>query len=397
MIFRYLTLITLVTLALNAQIYDIDKNNLFEETNTQKNQFFYGNFQEIIRFKPLYFNSDAQLTQESEQYLQEILQKLKKEQRAYLVTVLGHYQKPTDDLYEQQAASDVYARKISNLFESTTSSQTSIDKSKEYAQLITNKLITENIEQKRITTEYRAGDDTAYSDETKKGRKLSNRVMISVYIQPTQIKDGDDDKDGVLNSKDKCPNTPLHVEVDADGCPLDSDKDGVFNSKDKCPNTPKGVQVDKKGCALDDDNDGVANYLDQCPDTKPGFEVNSKGCPTKATLGLHFETNSYKILQDSYDKVKSFASFLKKNPVYEVTIIGHTDSSGSAAKNMLLSKNRASSTKKALINEGIKESRIKTVGKGEIEPIADNRTKEGRQKNRRIEVQLKPVLEGFNE
>ncbi len=61
----------------------------------------------------------------------------------------------------------------------------------------------------------------------------------------------------------------------------DNDKDGVKNDKDQCPNTPQGESVDEKGCSqsqLDDDNDSVMNNKDKCPDTPSGVEVNDYGC-----------------------------------------------------------------------------------------------------------------------
>jgi len=116
----------------------------------------------------------------------------------------------------------------------------------------------------------------------------------------------DSDMDGVSDNKDKCPNTPAGVAVDANGCPIDTDGDGVADyiddcptvpgltslkgcpdadvdgvadKDDKCPDTPKGVKVDAKGCPVDTDNDGVADYLDKCPDTPKDVKVDEKGCP----------------------------------------------------------------------------------------------------------------------
>src|ERR1700690_2755146 len=86
----------------------------------------------------------------------------------------------------------------------------------------------------------------------------------------------DSDGDGVVDSLDKCPNTPAGVKVDAQGCPLDSDGDGVPDYLDKCPNTPAGVKVDAQGCPLDSDGDGVPDYLDKCPNTPAG---TADGCP----------------------------------------------------------------------------------------------------------------------
>lgn len=89
----------------------------------------------------------------------------------------------------------------------------------------------------------------------------------------------DSDGDGVPDFSDRCPNTPAGVPVDADGCPLDSDQDGVPDPLDKCPDTPRGVKVDADGCPLDSDQDGVPDHKDLCPNTPFGAEVDVNGCP----------------------------------------------------------------------------------------------------------------------
>ena len=89
----------------------------------------------------------------------------------------------------------------------------------------------------------------------------------------------DSDHDGVPDSKDACPDTPLGAKVDAKGCPLDSDKDGVPDGIDKCPDTPAGAHVDATGCPIDSDGDGVPDGIDQCPNTPKGATVDAKGCP----------------------------------------------------------------------------------------------------------------------
>ncbi len=91
--------------------------------------------------------------------------------------------------------------------------------------------------------------------------------------------DADSDNDGVVDSKDMCPETPRGVKVDLFGCPIDSDKDGIPDYKDDCPDTPEGVKVDKKGCPIDTDNDKVPDYLDICPNTPKGVMVDEFGCP----------------------------------------------------------------------------------------------------------------------
>ena len=92
----------------------------------------------------------------------------------------------------------------------------------------------------------------------------------------------DDDKDGILNQFDACPNTPHNVKIDQIGCPIDSDGDGVPDYLDQCPATPSAAYgfVDTLGCPLDSDGDGVPDYLDECPNTPAeayGY-IDEKGC-----------------------------------------------------------------------------------------------------------------------
>ncbi len=140
--------------------------------------------------------------------------------------------------------------------------------------------------------------------------------------------------------------------------------------------------------AADFDRDGVEDRLDQCPNTPCNFSVDGYGCPIKATLKIHFTTNSSTIRDYSMVKVDEFANFLLKNRGSMVTIIGHTDSVGSARLNQTLSYKRANSIVQALIAKGISPARIHAEGKGESMPIASNETREGKAKNRRIEAIL---------
>jgi OOP family OmpA-OmpF porin len=101
--------------------------------------------------------------------------------------------------------------------------------------------------------------------------------------------------------------------------------------------------------------------------------------------GVNFETNkatltrnSEKILEDAYNA-------LVANPDVQVEISGHTDSVGSEQANQALSLRRAQAVKNWLVQKGIAGNRMKTVGKGENEPVASNDTAEGRAENRRIE------------
>ena len=104
------------------------------------------------------------------------------------------------------------------------------------------------------------------------------------------------------------------------------------------------------------------------------------------TTGILFDFQSAVIKPESYGVLKEIAKVLKENSSIKVTVIGHTSSDGDDAANMELSKKRAAAVKDALINEfAIESSQLETEGKGETAPIADNKTKEGKALNRRVE------------
>ena len=105
-----------------------------------------------------------------------------------------------------------------------------------------------------------------------------------------------------------------------------------------------------------------------------------------STTGILFDVNSATIKPESNGVLKEIADALTKFPDFKVKIIGHTDADGSDASNLTLSQKRAAAVKDALKKDfGIDDSRMVTDGKGEKEPVADNKTKEGKMQNRRVE------------
>lgn len=112
-------------------------------------------------------------------------------------------------------------------------------------------------------------------------------------------------------------------------------------------------------------------------------EILEKG--SISTNAITFEVNSDKITTESEATIKQFADALKESPTLKLKIIGHTDSDGDDAKNLILSKKRAAAVKAKLTQMGINSERLSTDGKGETQPIGDNKTADGKAKNRRVE------------
>src|SRR5690606_40516368 len=102
--------------------------------------------------------------------------------------------------------------------------------------------------------------------------------------------------------------------------------------------------------------------------------------------GLLFPYDSDQLLPAGQQNLSNLATSLQRYPETEVLIIGHTDSAGSDAYNQGLSERRASSAANVLSGYGIPRDRIRTMGRGESEPVADNTTEWGAQQNRRVEV-----------
>jgi outer membrane protein OmpA-like peptidoglycan-associated protein len=206
----------------------------------------------------------------------------------------------------------------------------------------------------------------------------------------------DADGDGVADPTDACADTPQGTKVDAKGCPVDADGDGVPNDADACADTPAGEQVDEKGCPLpkDGDGDGVNDDADRCPSTPSGVEVDAEGCqvlfePTKKSLileGVNFETGKADLTPDSETILNGVAESLVANDSIRVQVTGHTDNTGSLAVNRRLSLARAQSVRQYLISKGVAEDRLTARGMGPDQPIASNRTAEGRGQNRRVEL-----------
>jgi OOP family OmpA-OmpF porin len=197
----------------------------------------------------------------------------------------------------------------------------------------------------------------------------------------------DADVDGVVDRLDRCPGTPRGATVDLQGCPADSDGDGVFDGIDQCPDTPAGATVDLQGCPADSDGDGVFDGIDQCPDTIRGALVDSVGCGFQLS-GANFALNSDEPLPSGTLKLDQVAKRLGDFPNVAIVVEGHTDSSGAAEYNQRLSERRANAVKDYLVERGVEAGRISTVGLGESQPVGDNATEEGRAQNRRVVLRV---------
>lgn len=214
----------------------------------------------------------------------------------------------------------------------------------------------------------------------------------------------DQDNDGIPDATDKCPALPEDMDgfEDMDGCPdLDNDQDGILDSLDKCPNFKEDMDgfEDEDGCPeLDNDQDGVLDSLDKCPDQKETRNnyKDEDGCPdtkpaeikkgAKMILkGVNFRSGSAALTERSYSRLDLAYESLVANKDAIIEVRGYTDNTGNYEKNVSLSKRRADSVVRYLVNRGIDAKRLTSKGFGPADPIASNKTRDGRSSNRRIE------------
>jgi len=109
---------------------------------------------------------------------------------------------------------------------------------------------------------------------------------------------------------------------------------------------------------------------------------------------VSFDVNKSEIKFGAQSTFEKIANVLKDYEKTAVHLVGHTDSSGSDAYNQKLSKERAQSVATFLGSRGVPSSRMVTWGRGESEPIASNDTEQGRSRNRRVDIVIKPIIEG---
>jgi outer membrane protein OmpA-like peptidoglycan-associated protein len=135
--------------------------------------------------------------------------------------------------------------------------------------------------------------------------------------------------------------------------------------------------MEKQKAEMEQATQGTGVSVSQTADNQLKLDIPSD---------VSFDTNRYDIKPNLRPILDRFATTLNQNPVTTVTIIGHTDSTGTDAINNPLSVNRAAATRDYLVARGVAGNRIAIDGRGSREPITDNATAEGRAKNRRVEI-----------
>ena len=200
----------------------------------------------------------------------------------------------------------------------------------------------------------------------------------------------DADGDGIADIDDECPN--LAGSAKMNGCP-DTDGDGVADNTDRCPEVIGDPS--NGGCPWSDsDGDGVPDKDDNCPDVAGVLE--NSGCPSEPTELINFINSSDNIILfkasssklDTGDKMTldKLVELLGQYETASIIIEGHASSDGSESYNQKLSEKRAAAVRAYLLEKGIADNRLSTIGYGESKPVGNNNTVKGRANNRRVNI-----------
>ena len=218
-----------------------------------------------------------------------------------------------------------------------------------------------------------------------------------------ETRNPDTDGDGLCDpwvSEEGVSDKYASVCTGLDNCPEDAEDFDGFSDDDGCPdpdNDRDGLcdpWVEAKGMLANFAN--VCKGVDLCPEQAETLNEykDEDGCPDEVPQppkkvfvleGVNFESGKATITQDSYVSLMKVVDIMEAFAETTFEIVGHTDNVGIKEKNMQLSADRAAAVKNFLVEKGIAESRMVTSGKGDTQPVASNKTPEGRAQNRRIE------------
>lgn len=256
-----------------------------------------------------------------------------------------------------------------------------------------NSLETELAELKVTVTDLKSSNQTIKTlqdkmqqleDENKEKQAQIEKLQQDNLILQAKFKEANENRQSIAKQFLSLKERNDQIVITKEQC--DKDLTTMTELKAQCDKEKAQCEVQQ---IQDDDKDGIVNQKDYCPETPEGEVVDFTGCALDKPLilqGVNFHTDSDELTEESLIILNRVVKTLLENPQVAVEIGGHTDSRGSLEYNIDLSQRRAESVKNYFIQQGVETSRLQAKGYGPNVPIATNDTKEGRAKNRRVEL-----------
>lgn len=183
---------------------------------------------------------------------------------------------------------------------------------------------------------------------------------------------------------------PVHIaiSVQKERMRMWVDEEKIFDMPGAAPYPGNLNQLKVEMNSSNYKNEEIGYYVTNFKVAKGTNDIKSKLVADGkiSTTGIRFDVNADNLRPESYGVINEIAKVMKENPDMKIRVVGHTDNSGSAADNLILSKKRADAVVKALTEtHQIPAAQLQSDGKGSTAPAGDNKTDEGRATNRRVE------------
>jgi peptidoglycan-associated lipoprotein len=366
--------------------------NLSADNSTIEDSLIKGDFEEIVRFDALLFE-DSSLTLMTTDKLLEITQKIKSLQENHkelIVGIVGHTRATTDDENEKTIRSDAYASTIVDWFRSSLDTNTSEEKSKQSALDVKHYFKDHGVDEKIMQVAFAKGDYNAYTDETAKGEKLSDRVMVSLYIG-AQV-ELDADNDGKNLPFDKCPNTHAGINVVADGCKLSTIVALMENDKD---HNAIVVKTQQGSAFMDEPNKcALVKSKNEAPTVSEAMSaqeleaifgsVITSSNEKAGQFTLYF--NGLELTKESKEELSNIFAFVQDKTDLYIKVIGHTDTKGSFSLNDALAQKRAELVASSIKKHKVSYLYLGVESYGEYNLAVQTADDVVEQNNRRVEI-----------
>jgi outer membrane protein OmpA-like peptidoglycan-associated protein len=186
----------------------------------------------------------------------------------------------------------------------------------------------------------------------------------------------------------------LQAELTACQAELDQAQAGRVTAQQLSnPQTSAAAPGSVATALADADGDGTSDETDLCPGTAAGVATGPAGCALDAPVtlkGVNFHYDSHELTSESHAVLDRVASILRHHPVLRLEVAGHTDTQGDPVYNLWLSQQRATTVRDYLIQQQVNPDNLTAQGYGSQQPVADNTTREGLARNRRVELRRLP-------
>ncbi|MDB2562706.1 OmpA family protein [Sulfurimonas sp.] len=357
------------TLIMHASTYDTYSLQTNDTNITQEKSspmFMDGEFDEIIRFNEITFSSNS-FDNDGKNNLDTIVATIKdakQESKKVLVSIIGHASQNIQDTNE------------------------AIENTKENTSKIEKYLLDSGVDASTLFIEHRGIKDQLYTTTTTKGRDLSSRVMVVLYINLPRDLDGD----GIDRDQDKCPNTVKGTKVGKNGCKLKT-MVVLLSGKKELSSIVVGtragtVVVDKVNqlVSIQSQDAEPSQPVDLSQEDLESLMENTLDGSNREEISYVLYFKALNLVGDSIAKAKEMLERIAQRKSAYIKIIGHTDTMGSNERNDIVSANRANVISKMIQDANIPYLKIDKEAYSESNLAIETADEVSEPFNRRVEV-----------